>query len=80
MHFSHSGYNVGVDATEPGLNAVKDGTLVMTVDQDPQGQAVIVTESIGKLLAGETLEPTIATPANPVTSENVEEVFTAKFG
>lgn len=71
---------VGVDATEPGLNAVKDGTLVMTVDQDPQGQAVIVTQAISDLLAGSTLEPTISTPANPVTADNVEEVFTAKFG
>ena len=71
---------VGVDATEPGLNAVKEGTLAMTVDQDPQGQAKIVTESIQKLIAGETLDAKIATPANPVTSENVEEVFTAKFG
>ena len=71
---------VGVDATEPGLNAVKDGTLVMTVDQDPQGQAVIVTESITSLLGGSTLAATIATPANPVTSDNVEEVFNAKFG
>ena len=71
---------VGVDATEPGLNAVKEGTLAMTVDQDPQGQAVIVTQAITDLLAGKTLEPSLATPANPVTSENVEEVFNAKFG
>lgn len=70
---------VGVDATEPGLNAVKEGTLAMTVDQDPQGQAKVVTESIQKLIAGETLDAKIDTPANPVTEENVEEVFKAKF-
>ena len=74
---------VGVDATEVGCNAVKSGTMAMTVNQDPKGQAVVVVDAIKALLAGEEPEGMtdgrIATAAVAITPDNVEDVL-ATFG
>ena len=74
---------VGVDATEVGCNAVKAGTMAMTVNQDPKGQAVVVVDAIKALLAGEEPEGMadgrIATSAVAITPDNVEELL-ATFG
>jgi inositol transport system substrate-binding protein len=71
---------VGVDATEVGCNAIKAGTMAMTVNQDPKGQAAVVVDALQALLSGETPEGMsddncIATSAVPITSENVDEVL-----
>ncbi len=71
---------VGVDATEVGCNAVKNGTMAMTVNQDPTGQAAIVADAIVALLAGEEPEGMsedfrISTEAVAVTQDNVDEVL-----
>ena len=71
---------VGVDATEVGCNAVKAGTMAMTVNQDPKGQAVVVVDAINALLAGEAPEGMsddfrIATAAVAITPDNVDEVL-----
>ena len=74
---------VGVDATEVGCNAVKAGTMAMTVNQDPKGQAEVVVAAIQALLAGEEPEGMadgrIATAAVAITPDNVEDVL-ATFG
>ena len=70
---------VGVDATEVGCNAVKAGTMAMTVNQDPKGQAVVVVDAINALLAGEEPEGMengkIATAAVAITPDNVDDVL-----
>lgn len=71
---------VGVDATEVGCNAVKAGTMAMTVNQDPKGQSVVVVDAINSLLAGETPEGMtddckIATSAVAITPDNVDDVL-----
>ena len=71
---------VGVDATEVGCNAIKAGTMAMTVNQDPKGQAAVVVDALQALLSGEapkgmTDDYCIATSAVPITSENVDEVL-----
>lgn len=71
---------VGVDATEVGCNAIKAGTMAMTVNQDPKGQAAVVVDALQALLSGEAPEGIsddncIATSAVPITSENVDEVL-----
>ncbi|MBQ9168489.1 MAG: sugar ABC transporter substrate-binding protein [Oscillospiraceae bacterium] len=70
---------VGVDATEVGCNAVKAGTMAMTVNQDPKGQAEVVVKAIKSLLAGEAPEGMeegkIATAAVAITPDNVDDVL-----
>ncbi len=71
---------VGVDATEVGCNAVKNGTMAMTVNQDPKGQSKVVVDAIVAMLAGEEPEGMsddfrIATAAVPITPDNVDEVL-----
>ncbi|MBO7711642.1 MAG: sugar ABC transporter substrate-binding protein [Lachnospiraceae bacterium] len=71
---------VGVDATEVGCNAVKEGTMAMTVNQDPKGQAAVCVEALQAMLAGEapeglSEENKIATAAAPITPENVDEAL-----
>ena len=71
---------VGVDATEVGCNAVKAGTMAMTVNQDPKGQSVVVVDAINALLAGEEPEGMsdtfrIATAAVAITPDNVDDVL-----
>ena len=66
---------VGVDATEPGCNAIVDGTLAMTVNQDPMGQAKACVETFEKIFSGEEVEPQFHTSALAITTENVEDVL-----
>ena len=71
---------VGVDATETGCMAVKDGTLAMTVNQNPKAQGKIVIDSAISLIKGEKPEGLddkfcFATPAEPVTADNVDDVL-----
>ncbi len=71
---------VGVDATEVGCNAVKNGTMAMTVNQDPKGQSKVVVDAIVSMLAGEEPEGMsedfrIATAAVAITPDNVDEVL-----
>ena len=71
---------VGVDATEVGCNAIKAGTMAMTVNQDPKGQSAVVVDALKALLSGETPEGmsenfNIATSAVPITTDNVDEVL-----
>lgn len=75
---------VGVDATVDGCQAVKDGSLAMTVFQDAEGQGVAAMMSAANLVAGKalnegtdyTLDETgnvLWVPFEPVTAENVDD-------
>ena len=71
---------VGVDATQVGCNAVKAGTMAMTVNQDPKGQSKVVVDAVQALLKGEAPEGMsddfrIATAAVAITPDNVDEVL-----
>ena len=75
---------VGIDATEVGCQAVLDGTLSMTVNQDPIGQGEIVANAIVSMANDEVPadcneEFVLSTPAIPVTTDNAEDVI-ATFG
>ena len=69
---------VGIDATETGLKAIVDGTLKMTVNQNPTVQGQIVVDCVQDLLAGTTPEGcddtfVYSTEAQAITEENVKE-------
>ena len=75
---------VGIDATEVGCQAVIDGTLSMTVNQDPIGQGQIVVDAVISMANDEVPadcndEFVLSTPAIPVTTDNAEDVL-ATFG
>ena len=75
---------VGVDATVDGCQAVKDGSLAMTVFQDAEGQGVAAMMSAVNLVEGKalnegtdyTLDETgnvLWVPFEPVTADNVDD-------
>ncbi|MCH1982137.1 substrate-binding domain-containing protein [Ruminococcus sp. OA3] len=75
---------VGVDATVDGCQAIKEGTLAMTVFQDAEGQGVAAMKSAQNLVDGKplnegtdfTLDETgnvLWVPFVPVTADNVDE-------
>ena len=71
---------VGIDATEVGCNAVKNGTMSMTVNQDPAGQSAVVVDALTDMLNGETPEGMtedgkISTAAVAITPDNVDDVL-----
>ena len=71
---------VGIDATEVGCNAVLEGTLQMTVNQNPIGQGEVAIDCVVALCSGQACPGAdssniVATDAVPVTADNVEEVL-----
>ena len=71
---------VGIDATEPGCNAIGEGTLAMTVNQDGPGQGVAVAKALSEMFEDKVPEAcaddfTIATTAQPVTKDNYQDIL-----
>ena len=71
---------VGIDATEVGCQAVLDGTLSMTVNQDPIGQGQAVVDSVISMANDEVPEGcdesfVLSTPAIAVTTDNAQDVL-----
>lgn len=64
---------VGVDAIPDALQAVKDGTMTMTVLNDGPAMGQTMYEVITKLIAGEEVEKEYIIPYKAVTPENVDE-------
>jgi methyl-galactoside transport system substrate-binding protein len=64
---------VGVDATAPALDAIKNGTLKGTVLNDSDGQAHTSVDSAIKLLNGEAVDVLQWVPYVKVTPENYED-------
>lgn len=63
----------GVDATDNGKQAVKDGKMVQTVLQDAQGQALAAFEAAQMYAIGAEPEKEILVAFKNVTSENIGE-------
>jgi ribose transport system substrate-binding protein len=63
---------VGFDATDDGVQAVKDGTMLATIAQQPDQMGKTAVETAQKLIKGETVEKTIPVEVTLVTSENVD--------
>lgn len=77
---------VGIDATEDGKEAIRNGEMAMTVFQSAKGQAVSSVQAAINVLEGKALEEgtdcvkaesspyVIFYPFIPVTAENVNEI------
>ncbi len=63
----------GVDATPDALKYVQEGTLEVTVFQNPFGQGGTGVESALKLINGEAVPEYVDVPFELVTKENVEK-------
>ncbi|MBW7573057.1 galactose ABC transporter substrate-binding protein [Caproiciproducens faecalis] len=74
---------VGVDATESGLNAIKDGSMFGTVFNDAQGQAKAIFDLSYALASGESQSSQlniqsghyIRIPYRAVTESNADEIL-----
>ncbi len=76
---------VGIDATVDGLQAIKDGTLAMTVFQDAEGQGQGAIHAVVNLINGDPInegtdfeisednDSVVWVPFEPVTKENVDD-------
>ena len=62
----------GVDGTPDGLNAVKKGSLVVSVVQDAKGQADGSIETAVKMAKNEPVEPAVWVPYRLITLQNVD--------
>ena len=63
----------GVDGSDDGLKAVKDGYMCQTVLQDAAGQAKAAHEVLEKLKNGETPDKEVIVPFQSITKDNVDE-------
>lgn len=68
----------GIDATEDALNALKDGTMAMTVFQNGFGQGYEGVAAAVKVLNGEKVEKYIDVPYEQVLPEQADE-YLAKY-
>ena len=75
---------VGIDATVDGIQAIKDGTLAMTVFQDANGQGYGAVQAAVNLIEGNAINDgtdyetdetgnIVWVPFEPVTPENVAD-------
>jgi inositol transport system substrate-binding protein len=64
---------VGIDATPPAKEAVKAGTMAMTVFQNAKAQGKVALEFALKAAKGEKIEKFGWVPFEPVTLENVSK-------
>lgn len=64
---------VGFDGTEDGFTAVKNGTLLATIAQNPAELGRQSVQIISKVLAGETVESEVAVAVDTVNEENISE-------
>ncbi|WP_454870385.1 sugar ABC transporter substrate-binding protein [Pseudomonas lini] len=63
---------VGVDGTPDGLNAVKKGSLLVSVFQDAKGQADGSIDTAVKMAKNEPVEPAVWVPYRLITLQNVD--------
>jgi inositol transport system substrate-binding protein len=62
----------GVDGTPDGLNAVKKGSLLVSVFQDAKGQADGSIDTAVKMARNEPVEPAVWVPYRLITLQNVD--------
>lgn len=63
----------GVDGTPDGLNAVKKGSLAVSVFQDAKGQADGSIDTAVKMAKNEPVEKTVWVPYRLITPQNVDQ-------
>ncbi|UVM52622.1 sugar ABC transporter substrate-binding protein [Pseudomonas sp. B21-015] len=63
----------GVDGTPDGLNAVKKGSLVVSVFQDAKGQADGSVDTAVKMAKNEPVEQAVWVPYRLITLQNVDQ-------
>jgi inositol transport system substrate-binding protein len=63
----------GVDGTPDGLNAVKKGSLLVSVFQDAKGQADGSIDTAVKMVKNEPVEPAVWVPYRLITLQNVDQ-------
>ncbi len=64
---------VGVDGTEPGFQAIKDGTMTATVRQDSAGQGVKAVQVVTDFLKGGKIENRYTLPFTLITKDNLAD-------
>ncbi len=62
----------GFDASDPALKAVMDGTLVVTMDQNPRKQAGDAAQALIDFINGKKVPDRIVTPGILVTKQNIQ--------
>ncbi len=70
----------GVDATEDGMQAIKDGELAGSMLYNGIVQAENAIDTIEKILAGQEVEDRIISPFELVTAENVDQYSQEIYG
>ena len=70
----------GVDATEDGMQAIKEGDLTGSMLYNGIVQAGNAVDTIEKILAGEQVEKRIISPFELVTADNVDEYSQKIYG
>ncbi|GAA1407887.1 D-ribose ABC transporter substrate-binding protein [Glutamicibacter uratoxydans] len=64
---------VGFDGTEDGFKAVKDGTLLATIAQNPEELGKQSVQLMSKAVAGEEVESNVQVAVDTVDSKNIAE-------
>lgn len=64
---------VGFDATDDGIQAVKDGTLLATIAQQPDQMGKTAVDNAQKLINGESVDKEVPVDVTLVTRDNVDE-------
>jgi ribose transport system substrate-binding protein len=64
---------VGFDATDDGIQAVKDGTMLATIAQQPDQMGKTAVDNAQKLCNGESVDKEIPVDVTLVTKDNVDD-------
>lgn len=68
-------YVTGFDGTSDGLEAVKNGSMLATIDHKPYSMGYLAVESAVKLAKGEELEPSTIMEAELIDATNVDDAI-----
>ncbi len=72
-------FAVGIDGNPPTLDLLKQGKFSATLGVDPYRMGVTVTDTMQKVMAGETTPQVILTPSVVVTPENLQDYLDGKL-
>jgi len=64
---------IGIDYPEDARRAIREGTLLATISQDPKLLARLAVETADKASKGETVKKVILIETTTITKDNVEE-------
>jgi ribose transport system substrate-binding protein len=72
-------FAVGIDGNPPTLDLLGQGKFSATLGVDPYRMGVTVTDTMQKILAGETTPQIILTPSVVVTPQNLQDYLDGKL-